>query len=133
MLGHGKRTKIEVETNDLSIWVKNSEMTQGADEHDTTGYGVDDHEFGEDGLGTGEFSMDGLYFSGVTGPRAILKPLRGKLATIERMPEGAGIGKPLETFQVFIGEYKETNPFAGYITWAIKCKVSGPVVETAQE
>jgi len=132
-LGHGKRTQITVAAGDISAWTKNSEFTRGADKHDTTGYGADDHTFGGDGLRTGEFVCDGLYDGTAgTGTRAILEPLVGTVVTVTRKPEGTGSGKPLQTFQAFVDEYKETNPVADYIKWAAKMTVSGLVAKTTQ-
>jgi hypothetical protein len=129
-MGHSRHTVITVAGTDVSATCKNSELTRGADKHDTTGYGATDHEFGDDGLGTGEFTMDGIYHTGATGPRGVILPLKGSNAAFVRKPEGVGAGKPVETFTAFIEEYKETAAFADYIKWAMKATVSGAVVDS---
>lgn len=132
-LAHGKRTIITAATADISPWCKNSEFTRGADKHDVTGYGADDHEFGGDGLRTGDFVMDGTYDSSLTtGPSNVLDPLVGTLIVFTRKAEGAGTGKPLQTFTGMLEEYKETSPVADYVKWAAKVTVSGAVVKTVQ-
>lgn len=129
---HGKRTVITVAAADISPYTNTSELTRAADKHDTTGYGVDDHVV-DPGLKSGDFTCGGTYDSTATvGPRAVLRPIVGTKVAITRKPEGTGTGKPLESFNATVDEYKETNPVADYIKWAAKFTVSGPIVDTVQ-
>jgi len=129
---HGKSTVITVGGDDISAYTTNSQLTRGADSHDITGYGKNDHVW-SGGLGTGEFTAEGWYDNtAVTGPHAVLAPLRGTVVEIIRKPEGTGTGKPLETFDALIEEYAESSPVADIVKWTLKSKVSDAIADTTQ-
>lgn len=128
---HGKRTEITVNGTDLSAFTNTSEFTRSPDVHDVTCYGATDHVF-DGGLGNGTFTMGGIYDTGVAGPRAILKPLEGQLASFRRRIEGTGAGKPQDLFNGFLTEYVEAAPVAEFVAWNCTLQMSGPVTGTAQ-
>ena len=129
---HGKSTVIKVDANDISTYVNASELTEGADSHDNTGYGEDGHRY-DGGLLDSKFTMSGKYDNTAsTGPRAVLKPLVGQKASITRQPEGTGAGKPQDLFTGLLTSYVETNPVADYISWSAEWLVDGTVDDTAQ-
>lgn len=128
---HGKNTYVSVNSTDLSAFTNTSEYSRNPDTHDVTTYGKNDHVF-SGGLGNGTFSMGGIYDSGVSGPRAILKPLEGQQTRIVRRPEGTGSGKPQDQFDAIVQNYVETSPVADMIAWTCEFQMSGAVTGTAQ-
>lgn len=129
---HGKNTVVTVDSNDLSTWTNNSQITRGADEHDLTGYGKNTHVV-QGGLLKHSFTMDGNYDSTTsTGPRATLQPIVGTVVTVTRKPEGTGTGKPLESFSALLTEYVETNPVADFVKWSAKFTVSDDISDSTQ-
>lgn len=132
---HGKNVEITLDGDDLTDWSDTCESTDTADIHDTTTYGsaqTSNAHAQKGGLLNGEFSIGGLYETGATGPRGIIKPLRGQNVVFTYKPEGTGATKPLDTATVVVGEYKETAPVADYIRWTCKLTVDGAVATTAQ-
>jgi len=89
---HSKNTVIKVATKDISAYTSTSELPLTADSHDVTGYGNDSHRK-EGGLLDGTFTCSGTYDNtAVTGPGAVLKPLRGTVVAIIRRPKAPGPG-----------------------------------------
>ncbi|MFI6763872.1 hypothetical protein ACIBF5_32605 [Micromonospora sp. NPDC050417] len=129
---HGRHTVIILDDNDLSAYCNTSELTRGADIHDTTTYGKLAHVH-EGGLLNGTASMGGLYDNTAsTGPRAVLAPLLGQKVELIRQPEGAGTGKPQDKVDVVVGQYVETNPVADMVTWTCDLTLSDTVDTTPQ-
>lgn len=129
---HGKDTVVLVGANNLSQYVNASEITEGADSHDNTTYGNNSHRY-DGGLGDNEFTMSGKYDStAVTGPRAVLKPLKGQKAVITYRPEGTGAGKPQDLFTAVLTSYVQTAPVADFVSWSTKWVVDGDVDATPQ-
>lgn len=130
---HGKSTVVKVNANDLSTYANASEFTRTADTHDTTTYGNDAHRY-NGGLLDGKFVMSGLYdTTAVTGPRAVLVPLLGvDGTTVVRQPEGAGVGKPQDSFSGVLNSYVESNPVADMVTWTSEWSVDGTVNSAPQ-
>ena len=87
----------------------------------------------EGGLTDSKFTMSGTYDStAVTGPRAALNPLLATTVAVIRQPEGAGTGKPQDSFSAVLTGYVETNPVADMVKWSAEFQVSGAVNSTAQ-
>lgn len=129
---HGKSTVIKINSKDLSLVTKSSELSRGADTHDTTGYGLDDYTF-QGGLRKADFTAEGTYDStAVTGPRAVLAPIIGQTVPLIRQPEGTGSGKPQDSCSIVIEEFVESSPYNDMVKWSVKGKVSGAVNTTAQ-
>lgn len=129
---HGKDTVVKVATKDISQYTDSSELTIGGDVHDVTTYGNNSHRKGG-GLGEHSFKCSGTYdTTAVTGPRAVLKPLRGTTVAVIRQPEGTGTGKPQDAFNAVVGEYVETSPVADYVKWSCTFEVDGDVTSTTQ-
>lgn len=129
---HGKDTVVIVGANNLSQYVNASELTEGADNHDNTTYGNNSHRY-DGGLGDSEFSMSGKYDTTAgTGPRAVLKPLKGQKAVITYRPEGTGSGKAQDLFTAVLTSYVQTAPVADYVSWSTKWVVDGDVDATPQ-
>lgn len=129
---HGRLTNIKVATKDISPYCKTSSYEVTADIHDTTGYGATAHtKVG--GLMDGAFSAGGTYDNTVsTGPRNALHGQQGVTQTIVRLVEGAGTGKPQDTFSAVLQSYTETDPVDDVVQWAAKWEITGPVVTIAQ-
>lgn len=129
---HGKHTVIKINSVDLSAYCNTSEITDGADSHDHTGYGADGHEF-TGGLRTGTITIGGVYdnTASVT-PRPTIKPLIGTATTFIRQIEGAGSGKPQDSATVIVTSYVETAPVADLVQWSAELQVSGVIDYTAQ-
>jgi len=134
---HSKRTVIIVVHPDTGVeyefgqYAQDSNCEQSHGTEDNTTYGKDDQVF-DPTLGTGAFGASGKYNSAVTGPRAILKPLKGRKCTFKYRPEGTGSGLPQDRFEAVITKYVETAPFAGYRTWALETQPSDAWDTTAQ-
>ena len=124
---HGKNTEITVDTNDISPFCKTSTYTRTAKNHDSTGYGVDDEEY-EPGLRGGKFTMGGRYDNTVAvGPRNALHDKVGTKVVIERLVEGTGVGKPIDTFTMTLDQYVETSPHDDLVDWSAEGTISGGV------
>lgn len=129
---HGKSTVILVGATDLSQHVNASEIGLPADVHDVTTYGNNSHRY-NGGLLDGSFKMSGLYDTTAgTGPRAVLKPMRGTTQTLTRRVEGTGAGKPQDVFSAVLKDYVETSPVADMVTWSTEWTIDGDVNSTPQ-
>jgi len=128
---HGKGTVFKLNGVDISAFCKTSEVTNGADEHDVTGYGAQGHGY-QGGLINAKVTVSGTYDSGVTGPRKVIVPLISTNVPFIRQPEGAGTGKPQDTGTVHVKSYVETNPVADMIAWAAELTVSGVINSAPQ-
>jgi hypothetical protein len=129
---HGKNTVIKVGTDDLTQYTDASELTEAADTHDTTTYGNDAHRY-DGGLLDNKFTMSGVYDNtAATGPAAVLKPLKGKTASITRQLEGTGTGKPQEVFTAILSSFVQTAPTADMVRWSSEWTIDGEVDDTPQ-
>jgi hypothetical protein len=131
---HGKDTVVKVNSVDLSVYTDTSELSKVTDTHDTSVYGVDAHGFST-GLNNATFTMGGTYDStAVSGPRAALNAVYALNAAVPilRQPEGAGSGKPQDSFNAILTNYTETNPVADMIKWKADFQVTGDITSAAQ-
>ena len=128
---HSKLTVIVVAGNNISAFCNDSNCEQSAKTEDTTTYGKNAEVY-EGTLLSGAFACSGKYFSGVTGPRAVLKPLVNTKVTIQYRPEGTGSGLPQDEFDAVITKYVETAPVSGYRLWALETQPSDEWDSTAQ-
>lgn len=129
---HGSKTVVKVGANDISAYTNASELTVGADSHDTTTYGNTAHRY-DGGLKDSKFVMSGIYDTTAgTGPRAVLRGHEGETLTLIRQTEGTGAGKPQDSFDAVLTSYVESNPVADMVTWSSEWQVDGEVDDTAQ-
>jgi len=129
---HGKNTIISLDGDDLSAFTNTSQLEKNADSHDVTTYGKNSHVF-SGGLKGGAASMGGVYDNTAgTGPRAVINPLVGTVVELIRKTEGTGAGKPLDTVDVLVLKYVETNPVADMVTWACDLQLSDDLASTVQ-
>ena len=129
---HGKDTIITIDSNDISAYVKTSDLEQTGDSHDVTTYGKDAHVY-SGGLKDGKATMEGVYDNSTTsGPKAVIQPLVGTVVTLVRKPEGTGTGKPIDTVDVLVTSYKETSPVADMVSWSCEMQFSDDLVTTTQ-
>lgn len=129
---HSKQTIIYVEGVDISQYCDNSQFSEGADVHDTTGYGSDAHAQ-NGGLKKHSFSLGGTYSTTATGtPKAVFGGKSGDTLTIIRLVEGEGASKPAETFDAVLTSYVVSNPVADYVRWTAQLEVDGDVDRTVQ-
>lgn len=128
---HGTNTFISVDGDDISAFTDASELNRESDSHLVTGYGKLS-KVRHGGLLDSSGSMSGSYFTGATGPRAILEPLIGTLVPLVRRPEGTGTGKPQDAMSVLIKKYTETAPVADMVKWACDFEGSDAVTSTTQ-
>lgn len=129
---HGKDTFISLDGNDLSQYTNTSELTRTADSHDVTAYGKRSHVF-NGGLLGGKATMGGTYDNTAsTGPRAVINPLIGQVVELVRKPEGTGTGRPVDTVNVLVTQYVETNPVADMVTWSCDMQLSDDVVSSTE-
>lgn len=120
---HSKETVIIIDGNDVSEFANDSSCERSSGTEDNTTYGKDDI-VKDPTLKTGVFSCSGKYSTGVTGPRAVLKPLVGTKVPVLYRPEGSGAGLPQDSFDAVITKYVETAPVGGYRTWALETEPS---------
>lgn len=129
---HSKDTVVKLGANDLSAYTNSSTFEKNSDSHDVTTYGKDAHVF-QGGLLNGAQGIEGVYDStAVTGPRAVILPMVGTVVPFIRQPEGAGTGKPQDSFDVLVTKYTETSPVADMIKWAAELQPSDDMDHTAQ-
>lgn len=129
---HGRRTVLKVATVDVSRHTKTSSLERGADVHDNTGYGVDD-KTKNGGLREHKFTCGGDFDNDeTTGPGVALRPLVSQTVAVVRQTEGAGVGKPQESFDAVLSKYVQTNPVDGNVSWSAEFEVSGPIDDTDQ-
>jgi hypothetical protein len=134
---HSKETVIQVVHPDTGVvyeigqFCQDSNCEESTGTEDNTTYGKNSQVF-DPTLDTGAFGCSGKYDSATTGPRAILKPLKGRKCVFRYRPEGTGSGLPQDEFEAVITKYVETAPFAGYRTWALETQPSDEWDSTAQ-
>lgn len=132
MFQHGRHTVILLNNKDISVYCTTSQLEKNADKHDVTTYGKDAHVY-SGGLTDGGMSISGIYDnSAVAGPRAVIDPLVGQVVEVVRRPEGAGNGKPEDTFDVLVEKYVETSPVADMVTWSVDLQPSDTIDSTPQ-
>lgn len=129
---HGKSTFVSLDGDDLSAFCDNVAFNRSADSHDVTTFGKNSHVyFG--GLKDGTATITGKYDNtALTGPRAIVQPLLGTVVEMVYKPEGAGSGKPIETVDVLVTAYEQTNPVADMVTFSISLQMSDDVASTTE-
>lgn len=131
---HAKETVVKVNSVDLSVYCNTSAFKPATDSHDVTTYGADGHVY-EGGLTDGTFTVGGFYDTTATvTPRPVLIALKGTAAktTVIRQIEGAGSGKPQDSFSGVLTSYEESAPVADYVQWTAEFQISGDVDSTAQ-
>lgn len=129
---HGSKTVFKVGTDDLSPYTNASELTVGADSHDTTTYGNTAHRY-DGGLKDSKFTASGIYDNtAAVSPRAVLRGHEGETLTLTRQPEGAGSGKPQDVFDAVLTSYVESSPVADMVTWSSEWQVDGEVDDAPQ-
>jgi hypothetical protein len=132
MLIHGKLTVVTLDGESLTAYSDNSQLEFDSDSHDTTVYGKNSHVF-SGGLLIGTATVSGFYDStAMTGPRAIIMPLRGTVVPFVHQPEGVGAGKPQDVVDVLVKKYTQTHPVADYVKWSVELQFSDDVDSTAQ-
>lgn len=129
---HAKDTYFSLASNDLSTYTNTSQLEVTADSHDVTTYGKDAHVF-KGGLLNGTASAAGIYDNSTSaGPRKVILPLVGTNVTLVRRPEGTGSGLPVDTANVLVLKYSETNPVADMVAWAVDLQISDTITSTFQ-
>lgn len=128
---HGKTAYVAVNGSNLSAFTNSVEMKGSADSHDTTTFGKTAHTFAG-GLKNGTVSLKGIYDDGASGPRAILQPLLGTVATLVYRPEGTGTAKPENSASGVVTAYEESTAVADMVMWSAELQLSDVVVTTSQ-
>ena len=131
---HGRLTVLKVNSNDISVYTTESELTETTDTHEATTYGLADH-VQDPGLNAGTFTCSGIYDStAATGPRAVFKAVKALNAAVPiiRQDEGTGTTKPQDSFSAILTSYVQTNPVADMIKWKADFVVTGAVNSAAQ-
>lgn len=130
---HGKDTVVTIDGNDISPFTDNTVFTEAVDTHDITGYGLEAHDFIA-GLYLNNVTISGNYDDGMTGPAAVIRPIKdAKLpVTFVYQPEGVGSGLPQRSLSVLVQNYVETDPAADKITWTSELQGVSVVDDTPQ-
>lgn len=122
---HGKNTLLALDDEEL-VGVSNSELTLGADSHDTTAYGDNLHQ-SSTGLGNVTFTCEGTYDNSVDGPPELLTDLwetTTRTGTIDIYPEGATGGKTWIVIGVVLTNYVQTAAVADMVKWSADFNVN---------
>lgn len=128
---HGKNTVFSLNGSDLSAYTKRSNLERRSNKHDVTVYGQNSERYAG-GLLSGAFGAEGVYDNSTSGPHDIIEPLIGTVVSLVRKPEGTGSGLPIQTVDVLVEKYTETNPVDDMVAWAVDLQLSGDVTSTNQ-
>lgn len=129
---HGRNTVVIIAGVDLSQFTNDSDWNRDPEMHKVTTYGKNANVY-DGGLKDGTSQLTGIYDTSTgVGPRAVLEPLEGTVATMVYRPEGTGVGKPQRSVNVFVGAYKETHPVDDYVRWTLALQHSDDVTRTTQ-
>ena len=131
---HGSDTELTIRGIDVSEHTKTSSLEEGAKTSDLTGYKpAGKAEIHGGGLKNAKFTCSGVYDkSDTTSPAVAMKGRHGDTMAIVRRLEGAGSGKPQESFDAVLEKYVQTSPHDDYITWSADFTVTGPVDDDPQ-
>lgn len=132
---HGRKTKITIDGDDLSVYTKTTSWESSVATHDVTTYGPtrEDQSFAA-GLGTGKITISGVYDDGVAGPDAILEPLMNAKVAVEFVLQvkGTGTGLPQKSCDVVVMSFNVSDPVDDQIQWTAELQRTGSVDRTAQ-
>jgi len=128
---HGKNTYVSLDADDISPYTKSTAFNRSADSHDNTAYGKNSKTY-NGGLLDGTVTISGTYYSGATGPAAVIEPLLGSTVVFVFRPEGIGTGKPERTVDVVVTAYNESSPVADNVQWTAELQMSDDVATTTQ-
>ncbi len=131
-LVHSSVTVVKLGSNDISSYVKSSDITFEADVHDVTTYGTTSKVY-KAGLTDATISLEGWFDTAATGPRKLIQPLIGNGTVVfTRQLEGTGTGKSQDVATVIVKSFNESAPVADIVTWKAELQVTGGVNSTAQ-
>lgn len=130
---HSKLTVVKLNAVDVSNLTKTTSFEDSTATHDTTTYG-NARKVYSSGLGDGKITIGGTSATGVTGSRAIMKPLKaaGEPVPFVFQPHGVGAGKEQSTVDVLITSYNESSPVDDMVQWTAELQMTGDLDETAQ-
>lgn len=116
---------------DITAYVDTVTMTDAVDSLDVTTFGNNGHRR-RGGLGDGSFAIGGVYDTAATGPRDVIKPLKGTVVAVDYRPEGTGSGLPKTAGNVLVVNYVESVPVADIVRWTASLEVDGVLTDSNQ-
>jgi len=133
MFVHSKHTVVTLDGVNLSAFTKTTSFEDSTSVHDTTTYGKDRKTYAA-GLGDGKITISGTADDTVTGPRAVIKPIKaaGTAVPFVFQPFGVGNGKAQSTVDVIVTSFNESSPVDDMVQWTAELQMSGDLDETAQ-
>jgi hypothetical protein len=127
----GKDAVFTLNAADISDFIDTVTFTDSADSLDVTTFGNDSHRK-RGGLNDGTLAIGGVYDTTVSGPRDVVKPLKGTVVAFQWRPEGTGAGKPQTTGNVLVQEYVESSPVADIVRWTASLERDGDWTDANQ-
>lgn len=128
---HGKNTFFSLNGVDQSAFANNTDWEESADSHDVTCFGKNSHVF-KGGLKNGKCTVSGVYDDTAVGPYDTIRPLIGSNVTAVWRPEGTGSGKPQETVNVLVTDFKISNSVADMVKWTADLQFSDDIAAINQ-
>lgn len=120
-----------LDEEDISPYLDTVTFTDAVDSLDVTTFGSGGHRK-RGGLTDGSISIGGVYDTTATGPRDVIKPLKGTVVTFDWRPEGTGVGLPASTGSVLVQNYVESSPVADIVRWTASLEVDGGITDADQ-
>lgn len=117
--------------DDISEFLDTLTFTDGVDSLDVTTFGNNGHRK-RGGLTNGTIAIGGVYDTTASGPRDVIKPLKGTVVAFDWRPEGTGTGLPKSTGNVLVQQYVESSPVADIVRWTATLEIDGDVTDANQ-
>jgi hypothetical protein len=123
---HGKDTVVKIGGDDLSAYTDSTEFNDETAMSKVTTYGRQRENY-VSGLGDGTITIGGSYDYGVTGPGAILNPLKLSGATEPFIYQvaGTGTGLPQRLVDVKVKKFTTSSPVADKVAWSAELQMVG--------
>lgn len=117
--------------DDISEFMDTITFNVSSDSLDITTFGNNGHRK-RGGLTAGSIAIGGVYDTSASGPRDVVKPLKGTVVAFDWRPEGTGAGLPKSTGNVLVQNYLESAPVADVIRWTAALEIDGDVTDANQ-
>ncbi|HKY77452.1 MAG TPA: hypothetical protein VJS45_14990 [Acidimicrobiia bacterium] len=115
----------------ITPFIDSVTSNEAVDTLDVTTFGQNGHRK-RGGLTDGSFSIGGVYDTTASGPRDVVKPLKGTIVAFDWRPEGTGTGLPKSVGNVLVQNYVESAPVADIVRWTATLEVDGDITDSNQ-
>lgn len=116
---------------DITDFIDTVTFNVSSDSLDVTTFGNDGHRK-RGGLTAGSIAIGGVYDTTASGPRDVVKPLKGTIVAFDWRPEGTGAGKPKSTGNVLVQNYVESDAVTDIVRWTASLEIDGNVTDANQ-